>query len=110
MPQRYLTEGYRSTFLCEATGFPAPQYKWLTPDGKQIRSFSDVYVDGGNLTFISVDKTMLKGKYTCVAYIEIAETKQQIGQASAVVDVVDVFGKGHSLSKFLNFECDIMFY
>ena len=95
MSQRYLTVGFPATFLCEATGFPAPKYKWLSPDGTTINSFSNVYVDGGNLTFISVDKALKKGKYTCVAYIEIEETNEKIGEASKAVEVKDVYGKGY---------------
>ncbi|KAL9965513.1 hypothetical protein ACROYT_G029320 [Oculina patagonica] len=89
-PRRYLTEGYPATFLCEATGFPAPKYTWLSPDGTKINTIGDVRVNGGNLTFKSVDKSMQKGKYTCEAYIEIEETKEQIGRTSRAVEVVDV--------------------
>ena len=103
VPRRYLTEKYPASFICKATGVPAPKCKWLSPDGNQINSIGNIQVNGCNLTFTSVDKSFTKGKYTCVAFIEIAETGKEIGQASAVVEVVDVFGEYHVLNEVVMF-------
>ena len=102
-PRRYLTQGYPASFICKATGVPAPKCKWLSPDGNQINSIGNVQVSGCNLTFTSVDELFTKGKYTCVAYIEIEETGEEIGQASAIVEVVDVFGKDHLMNEVFIF-------
>ena len=93
VPRRYLTQSYPASFICEATGVPTPKCKWLSPDGDQINSINNIQVNGCNLTFTSVDVSFTKGKYTCVAFIKIEE--EEIGQASAVVEVVDVFGEDH---------------
>ena len=95
VPRRYLTQGYPASFICEATGVPTPKCKWLSPDGKQINTIGNIQVNGCNLTFTSVDELFTKGKYTCLAFIEIEEGGDEIGQAIAVVEVVDVFGKDH---------------
>ena len=83
--------------MCKATGFPAPKYKWLSPDGNEITSIGNIKVQDGNLTFTTVGKDFTKGKYTCYAYIEIEETKEKIGEDRAVVEVMEVFGKIHSV-------------
>ena len=95
VPRRYLTQGYPASFICEATGVPTPKCKWLSPDGNQINSINNIQVNGCNLTFTSVDVSFTKGKYTCVAFIKIEESGEEMGQASAVVEVVDVFGEDH---------------
>ena len=95
VPMRYLTEGYPASFICEATGVPTPKCKWLSPDGNQINTIGNVQVNGCNLTFMSVGESFTKGKYTCMAFIKIEEGGEEIGQASAVVEVVDVFGEDH---------------
>lgn len=94
VPRRYLTEGYPASFICEATGVPTPKCRWLSPDGNVISTIGNYQVNGCNLTFTSVDVSFNKGKYTCVAFIKI-EGDEEIGQASAVVEVVDVFGEDH---------------
>ena len=99
VPRRYLTQGYPASFICKATGVPTPKCKWLSPDGTQINSIGNVQVSGCNLTFTSVDVSFTKGKYTCVAFIEIEETGEEIGQASAVVEVVDVLGEDHVINE-----------
>lgn len=103
VPRRYLTQGYPASFICKATGVPTPQCKWLSPDGNQINTIGNVQVSGCNLTFTSVDVSFTKGNYTCVAFIKIEETGEEIGQASAVVEVVDVFGEDHVMDKDFEF-------
>ena len=103
VPRRYLTENYPASFICKATGVPAPKCKWLSPDGNQINSIGNIQVNGCNLTFTSVDRLFTKGKYTCVAFIEIVETGEEIGQASAVVEVVDVLSEYHVLNEVFMF-------
>ena len=103
VPRRYLTQGYPASFICKATGVPAPKCKWLSPDGNQINSINNIQVSGCNLTFTSVEDSFTKGKYTCMAFIEIEETGEEIGKASAVVEVVDVFGEDHVVNGFFIF-------
>lgn len=50
-----------------------------------------------------MDVSFTKGKYTCVAFIKIEQTGEEIGQASAVVEVVDVFGEDHVMDKDFEF-------
>ena len=54
-----------------------------------------------------MDKSFTKGKYTCVAFIEIEETGEEIARESAVVEVVDVFGEDHVINEVLNLGFDI---
>ncbi|KAJ7333119.1 axonal fasciculation [Desmophyllum pertusum] len=73
-PQRFLTVDYPAIFMCKATGFPAPKYKWLSPDGNEITSIGNIKVQDGNLTFTTIE-----------------ETKEKIGEDRAVVEVMEVF-------------------
>ena len=91
--KKYLTKGYPVTFLCEATGYPLPKYKWFSPKDVELSEFGNIKIQDGNLTFTNVDSAFEKGKYRCEAYIEIEETKEQVGQAEAFVEVVEVYGK-----------------
>ncbi|PFX24083.1 neural cell adhesion molecule 2-like [Stylophora pistillata] len=89
--RRFLTEGYPATFLCEATGFPLPKYKWFSPTGGELRKYGNINIQDGNLTFTKVDNAFERGNYKCEAYIEIEETKKQVGPAEAFVKVVEVY-------------------
>lgn len=89
--KRYLTEGYPVTFLCEATGYPLPKYKWFSPKDVELSEFGNIKIQDGNLTFTKVDSAFEKGKYKCEAYIEIGKNQEQVGRAEAFVEVVEVY-------------------
>ena len=54
--------------------------------------YGNINIQDGNLTFTQVDNAFERGKYKCEAYIEIEETKKQVGRAEAFVEVVEVYG------------------
>ena len=67
--QRVLTEGYNSTFKCNATGRPEPTIRWIDQNGRVIDHLADsrYSVSGGYLTITAVVQSDKDKTYTCEA-------------------------------------------
>ena len=85
---RILTEGFNTTFKCNATGRPQPTVRWIDTLGTVITSNEDsrYSFSNGYLTITGVLKKDAQKSYTC-------EAKNEDGESVATAFITKVWGR-----------------